>query len=264
VRATIGKPTTGLSCRLNRMTIILTPFAHGDLCHGATWTIGDERWLAERIALVAVGQSLHVERVLAGANIGPPPVFATAVEYAIAALTLRDGAFPYHRDGWLLQVMSWLAAHTASPGGLISPPHMIQAHKGFDGLQLKLSGDGMTVSAAIVFEDKATDNPRDTIRDEVWPDIRDLEAGKRDNVLVADLNALLRTRPQINPDDVIRAIVWREVRHYRVSITVGDAHADDDGRARSSAGTNKRRQDLLESDAGRLFTCYSFANGWNN
>jgi hypothetical protein len=214
------------------MPITLTPFAHGDLCHGSTWTIDDEQWLAEQIALVAVGQSLHVERILAGANINPQPVFANAAQAAINSLTVPAGSPPYHRDGWLMQVISWLAAHTATPAGLISPPHMIQAHKGFDGLQLELSADEVQVTAAIVFEDKATDNARNTIRDEVWPDITELEAGKRDHVLIADLNALLRTRPQIDPDNAIRSIVWREVRHYRISITVGNTHADADGRMR--------------------------------
>jgi hypothetical protein len=72
---------------------------------------------------------------------------------------------------------------------------MILAHKGFDGLQLEIDTSNGFVTAAVIFEDKATDNPRDTIRDEVWPDFKLLEAGERENVLSADVSALLITRP---------------------------------------------------------------------
>lgn len=50
-----------------------------------------------------------------------------------------------------------------------------KADKGFDGMQLELNEAGTAVIAIIVFGDKATDNARDTIRDDVWPGIIALE-----------------------------------------------------------------------------------------
>ncbi len=108
---------------------------------------------------------------------------------------------------------------------------MIHAHKGFDGLELEVGADGL-VKAAIIFEDKATDSPRDVIRDEVWEDFKSFEKGKSENVLVAEVVTLLHTRPALNPDKAIEAVLWKNVRRYRVCITVGDTHASEKGRKR--------------------------------
>jgi hypothetical protein len=213
------------------VTISLTPFVHGELCHGSTWSVEDQQKLADRIASVALGQSRHVQKILAGANLPATPTTGGAVAGAVELLTVADED-PWHRDGWIFQVMSWIAAHTAKPGGYIRAPHMITAHKGFDGLQLELDDATGSVGAIIIFEDKATDNPRKTIREEVWPDFRQLEAGDRENVLTAEVVALLQTVPGVDPDIAIQNILWKQARHYRVSITVGNSHATDEGRVR--------------------------------
>jgi hypothetical protein len=51
------------------MPIKLTPFDHKSLCHGYTWTVCAEDRLAEQIAYIAMGQSLHVQKILTGANL---------------------------------------------------------------------------------------------------------------------------------------------------------------------------------------------------
>lgn len=235
------------------MPITLTPFDHGDLCHGSSWAVADEDELARQIAIVAIGQSRHVERILAGAHLGPPMTTGSAAEAAIRMLTIA-GNDPSHRDGWMFQVISWIAAHRAAPGGLIRTPQMRLADKGFDGLQLELDTTNQTVTAAILFEDKATVNPRDTIRDEVWPDFSKLESGDRDNVLTAEVIALLRTRPSVDPDRAIQNAIWNAARHFRVSITIGAIHASAAGRERLFRGydevaggaARRRRAEVFE------------------
>jgi hypothetical protein len=217
------------------MAVILTPFQHGDLCHGWSWTITDEDELARQIAITALGQSRHVERILAGAQLGPPPTTASSAAAAMRMLTV-PGNDPSHRDGWVFQVISWIAAHRATPGGLIRSPQMRLADKGFDGLQLELDTDNHVVTAAILFEDKATVNPRETIRSEVWPDFSKLESGDRDNILTAEVIALLKTQPSIDPDRAIRNVIWSATRQYRVSITIGATHANDEGREKLFRG----------------------------
>jgi hypothetical protein len=143
-----------------------------------------------------------------------------------------QGSDPSHRDGWMFQVMSWIAANRASPGGIISPPQMILAHKGFDGLLIELDMPTGLVFAAVIFEDKATEHPRDRIREEVWPDFRRLEAGDRENVLTAEVAALLRGREGLDVDKAIENIIWKQARHFRVCITVDRSHADEAGRQR--------------------------------
>ncbi|MEJ1961021.1 MAG: hypothetical protein WDO56_05520 [Gammaproteobacteria bacterium] len=210
------------------MSILLTPYVQGALCHGNTWVVQDEAGLAEQIAGVALGQSRHVAKILAGANLGPPPTTASAAHGAVQLLTAKGD--PWHRDGWMFQVMSWVAAYAAAPAGVIRAPQMIQAEKGFDGLQLDLDAVSGEVRAVIIFEDKATDYPRDTITKQVWPDFKLLEAGDRENVLTAEVVALLQTVPNIDVDLAIQNIIWKNLRHYRVSITVGNTHAGESGR----------------------------------
>lgn len=218
------------------MAIVLTNFSEGTLCQGCAWTVADEVELAKRIALVALGQSRHVAKILSGISAIPPSTTASTRAAAIKLLTVRPGAESWHRDGWLFQTMSWLAASQANPSALIRAPHMILAHKGFDGLQLELdAGDG-AVSAAVIFEDKATDNPRETIRDEVWPEFLLIEAGDRENVLTADVSSLLSTRPGIDADKAIENVIWKQICRYRISITVSDTYSTAAGRKRLFKG----------------------------
>lgn len=218
------------------MSIVITNFSDGTLCHGCSWTVGDENELAERIALVAVGQSRHVAKILNGVIGTPPATTATTRAAAVKLLTVPAGADPWHRDGWLFQTLSWLVASQANPSALIRAPHMILAHKGFDGLQLEVDDIAGTVTAAIIFEDKATDHPRRTIANEVWPEFEALEAGERENVLTADVSSLLSTRAGIDTDKAIEQVIWNQVRRYRICITVGNTHSTPAGRQRLFAG----------------------------
>lgn len=212
------------------MPISLTPINHKSLLHGYTWKVADEDRLAEFIARVAIGQARHVEKILISTGDFPGPTNDARVA-AIKMLTVPTGADPWHRDGWMFQVMSWLSAHKSATNSLINTPQMILADKGFDGIQLDFDASGV-VSAVVIFEDKATDNPRETIRKDVWPEFEKFESGSDANVLVAEVTGLLEKRPGIDVDDVIRRIIWKDARHFRISITVGDVHATSAGRAR--------------------------------
>ena len=120
-------------------------------------------------------------------------------------------------------------------------------------MQLELSADGKSVTAVIIFEDKATDNARKTIREEVWPGIVALEAGERASELTHQTTAMLEAQQRLDPgldiDTAISNILWKEVRRYRVSITVNDAHLENTARAglfkgfdESAPGDAKRRR----------------------
>lgn len=141
---------------------------------------------------------------------------------------------PYHRDGWVFQAISWIAAHSAAAGAVIRAPHMIHAHKGFDGFQLKLDESGQTVSAVVIFEDKATENPRSTIARDVWKGIRALESGQRMNELIPEVGGLLEAHqqrfPELDVDGAVERIAWEEARQFRVAVTADIVHDDDDVR----------------------------------
>ena len=213
------------------MPIQLTPIVHKSLVHGFTWEVADEELLAELIARVALGQARHVNKILLNIAAALPAPMDDAWAAAVKMLTVPAGTEHWHRDGWMFQVMSWLSAHKAGPNSLINTPQMIFAHKGFDGIQLDFDAAG-AISAVVIFEDKATDNPRETIRDDVWPEFEAYENGGDANVLVAEVTGLLEKRQGIDVDDVIRRVIWKDARHFRISITVGDGHATDAGRGR--------------------------------
>jgi hypothetical protein len=214
------------------MPISLTPFKYPDTCSGCYWAIDDEDALAEHIARIALGQARHVERIIAAAGGSPGKPSIGAKRSAIDLLTVASGSEPWHRDGWMFQAMSWIAARCADPEVHIRAPHMILAHKGFDGLSVKLDKTKKKVLAAVVFEDKATDNPRATIRSDVWPEFAALESGDRENVLTAELVSVLSSIQGCDVDAAIKKILWSKDRHYRVSITAGESHQDDEGRRR--------------------------------
>lgn len=209
------------------MTLTLKQAEAAPVCNGSDWLVADQDVLAEHVARIAVGQYRHVAKILANAGTPPLETDDDAKADAVALLTVT-GKDPWHRDGWLFQAISWIAAHTGG-GAAIRPPHLIHAHKGFDGLQLELASDG-SVQAVIIFEDKATESPRDTIRDDVLPGIVKLEMGKRRNQLSQEVSSLLeaqvRTFPDLDLDAAVKQIVWKEARRYRVAITVASSHDD--------------------------------------
>lgn len=217
------------------MTLTLTPLDHGDLCHGWAWTIVDEDLLAERVARIVLGQYRHVAKILTGAGVPGPTVGAEQARAAIKQLTVKSGADPWHRDGWLFQSISWIAAHQQPSASLTRMPHIRVADKGFDGMQLDLDTTGTIVTSVVIFEDKATDNPRPTIRSEVWPGVVALEKGERMNELCQEVSGMLDVHAAADPDfDVDTAIantLWADARRYRVSITIGDTHNTEDARA---------------------------------
>lgn len=231
------------------MTLTLSSITHSDLCHGWSWTVTDEDVLAERVARIVLGQYRHVAKILEGAGVPGPVVSADQAKAAIKQLTLGEGEDPWQRDGWIFQAISWIAAHQAPSGSITRAPHIRKADKGFDGLQLELNADGTAITAVVVFEDKATDNARDTIRDEVWPGIVKLEKGERLNELTHEVSAMLAQQavdPAFDVDSAIANTLWNEARRYRVSITIGDTHNSDAARSTLFKGFDESAPGVIE------------------
>ena len=208
------------------MALTLEKVGAPGLCEGSEWVVLDEDALAEHVARIAVGHYRHVAKILLGERATASSVIQAAKTDAIKLLTLKVDEKPWHRDGWLFQAISWIAAHDAG-GVAIRAPQLIKAHKGFDGLKLELNEAGEPI-AVIIFEDKATDQPRDTLREEVWPGIMKLEQGERTNELSQEVSCLLEAQlksfPNLNVDAAVQQIVWKNARRYRVAITVDEPH----------------------------------------
>lgn len=204
------------------MPISLTAYELGTLCIGHEWEIIDEELLTKLVAEVLIGKSRHVTKVLQGIVGVEVNYRVKAADNAIEKLT---GSNIYHRDGLLFQIFSWIAANKSSDSNtVIAAPHLIPAHKGFDGLKVKIASD-QSVSSVVIFEDKATTNPRSKITGQVWPEFRELFSGQRENELMQEVTSLVESRRDLvdDVDEVIEDIVWGQVRQYRVAVTTEDA-----------------------------------------
>lgn len=213
------------------MPLTLRSVTHEKLCHGSRWVISNEDDLACKVAYLALGQSRHVAKILSHLDPAAPQTRADAARGAINLLTVPQNVDPYHRDGWIFQAISWIAAYKNEGGAIVRAPHSILAHKGFDGMQLKLDVNNEKVISVLIFEDKATENDRSTIREDVWAGIRALESGERIPELIQETGALLAANQlrfrTLDIDAAIETIAWDDVRSYRVAITV-DAKREND------------------------------------
>lgn len=191
----------------------------------AAWEDYDLHHLARAIAQLALGQCQHVERLLKSTDNWIHVNADYAVNSAIELLTVHPGKDPWHRDGWVFQLISWIAAIEES-NGPTRMPQMDQASKGFDGLQLEISPIDGQVSRAIIFEDKATTSPRGTVRDDAWPSFRQVEAGEKNSALGQEIGYLVSQISNIDITKTIdRLMRTPEARAYRISVTVKNYHA---------------------------------------
>ncbi len=219
------------------MPITLTPYTSGELCQGHTWVITNEDLLAQVVAKVLMGKQLHVEKILKGLSGSRVSFRDNVVNDAINKLTLEDNEDPYHRDGLIFQIFSWVTAHKSkSDTSVLRAPHLVKAQKGFDGLQININ-DG-NVSDIIIFEDKATENPRKTIREKVWPEFNEFYLGERESELQQEVTTMLSMRPDIVNDleEAIETIFWEQARKFRVATTASQSHMSAEGRARLFKG----------------------------
>lgn len=208
------------------MPLSFTPISIQERWHGSTWIVQDKHQLAVALARVAIGQSAVIERILRDADCLAPDMPSGGAQGARRLLTVTAGHPVVHRDGWIFQVISWVAAHLQSAASdektLIRPPQMIHAQKGQDGLLIEYSGGD--IARVVICEDKATKSPRKQFRDEVLPEFDVYETGARDNELIAGVTGILARHEVLDADEVIANILWESQRAYRVAVTGTDHH----------------------------------------
>ena len=192
-----------------------------EYCQGVSFSITDEDALAKAIALVLVQEFTLAKAVLSGepAEDDEPALEADEIEDIVNRRLKPPDV--YHRDGFLFQLMMWLAAHLdLEEGDLVALPHSQAAGKGQDSIVVHRA-DGAVVALSIC-EDKATENPRKTVREDVWPEVKDYEAGGRRDELRSNIIATLGLGgvPAGEAATLVRRISWDGARRYRVRVTV--------------------------------------------
>jgi hypothetical protein len=229
---------------------------------GTAWAVDNEDELARLVARVLLGHFSHVEKILKKLKPNYKPVDGQAAQEAKLRLIVK-GKDPWHRDGLLFQSISWIAAHQASEAksSVFSLPHLIAAHKGFDGVEIEMTAQ-KNLNCVVVFEDKATENPRDTIREDVWPEIKALHDGERQTELMQDVTALLQRANVTDPDAVLEAVVWKQMRKFRVSITGGTGQDEQKGFEKLFKGFDEVTPGLDEPGRRAEVFCHSDIRKW--
>ncbi|GIK31587.1 MAG: hypothetical protein BroJett009_05790 [Armatimonadota bacterium] len=199
-----------------------------------SWTATDLDRLAEIIAWLLLGRYAHVEAILSGGAAPAPALSNQNIDEAIGHLTCpnrtrideHNNEVPsncvVHRDGWLFQFMSWVVSQSEFPGSLLKAPQARKADKGFDGLLLQLNDSALEF--VLMLEDKATDDPRKTVRDKIWPEFKTFEEGLRDNELTAEATTMLKQVPNLDPAEITRTANWFREKRYRASVAASESN----------------------------------------
>ncbi len=190
-------------------------------CQGVVFNVTDADGLAKAVALILVQEYRLARRLLAGAPCSATTIALTHDEIDDIIARRLHPADIYHRDGFIFQLVMWLASHLdLQAGDLVALPHSQGSAKGQDSIIVHRTRH--EVVALTICEDKATENPRDTVRDEVWPEIKDYENGERSDELRSNVIATLGTGgvPADEATELIRDISWAGKRRYRVRVTV--------------------------------------------
>jgi len=190
-------------------------------CQGVCFTVEDEEALAQAVALILIQEYSSAKAIFSetpvedlGISIGADEI-DDIVERRLKPIDV------YHRDGFLFQLIMWLAAHVdATADDLVALPHAQASAKGQDCIVVHRAEGA--VAAVSICEDKATENPRSTVRDEVWPEIQAYEAGGRRDELRSNIIATLGLGgvPADEAVVLVRGISWAGKRRYRVRVTV--------------------------------------------
>lgn len=191
-------------------------------------TVNDHALLAKLISLILIGRLTHAEWIISGAEKPNPIPSKAQVQEAIRHLncpipTVKDehgNDVPHsdvvHRDGWMLQLITWITHRKDFPDSLLKAPHSHAAGKGFDGLLIQL--DNSTVEYIKLFEDKASDSPRAIVRVEVWPEFKSYESCERDGEMTAEASSLLKQVAELDVAELTATSDWYQMKRYCVSV----------------------------------------------
>ena len=192
-----------------------------DYCQGIEFYVTDVDSLAKTIALVLIQEYDMARKLVTGNTFSEDTAQFDQDEIEDIIQRRLHPKDVYHRDGFLFQLMMWLAAHLdLQEGDLVALPHSQGSAKGQDSIVVHRSTDA--VVALTICEDKATENPRNMVRNEVWPEIEEYEQGGRRDELRSNIIATLGTGgiPSAEAQNLIRGISWAGKRRYRVRVTV--------------------------------------------
>lgn len=216
-------------------------------CSGDRWSAQDETQLARLIAIIAMGQAAYAAYILKELIPATPAIADDDLRRdAKVRLTVQeDGKKPrmgyprWQRDGFIFEAISWIAARQDNgERAFLKYPNFSATSQGLDGLMIELSDDKSNIVMTTIFEDKCTDNPRQTFLKKVIPALLERHQNKRSAELVAAASALLRMAGIGEPADarLAAAVMDRNQRRYRAAFALTKEHDSQEEREKLFKG----------------------------
>lgn len=219
-------------------------------CVGEQWVAKNQERLAGLVAIIAMGQAAQASHILTElAPTVPPYTNANLRNEAKIRLTVQDNkttprtGYPReHRDGFIFEAISWIAARKIH-GKLayMKDPHLSVTSQGLDGLMVELSADKSKIERTTIFEDKCSGNPRGAFTKKVLPEFLDRHRNKRSAEIIAAASVLLRIAgiSDGHANQLAAAVTDRKTRRYRAAFAVTDEYDDREKMAELFAGYNR-------------------------
>ena len=213
------------------------------------YEVTDKDLLAQWIGDLCLGHYRQIRKIIE--NIAPktPATEDDAIDDVVSKLTLPDGAdnkSVYRRDGWLFQMMSWIALnvdlHDKFDKNMVfmAPPHTAPGQHGLDGLAVVLD-DKKLLGSIIITEDKCSEKPRRIVTAQIFPEFVKFEKGGSKNRIVTGVTSLIEPVDGGGVIDAVQNdIAKTDYRKYRIGITRLDEHDDADGRIELYASYDKK------------------------
>lgn len=233
-------------------------------CIGERWIAANDVELAALVAIVAMGQASQAAYILEEL-VPPEPAFSmqTLRQEAKIKLTVeepaskpRNGYPQWQRDGFVFEVISWIAAKTKhGEGALLKDPHVSATSQGLDGLMLQINAAKDEVQSITIFEDKCTDDPRETFLGKVIPAFKDRHANVRSAEIIDAAATLLRTAGLRNKDAarLSAAVTNKAKRKYRAAFSLPSNFDTLEERQKLFADYNRIKDIASEQRIGASF-----------
>lgn len=181
--------------------------------------------LAKWVAQLLLGNSLHIARVIEGLESHPVSLKNKAIDSIIDKLNTTNNTEIYKRDGWLFQMISWIALkinlHQQYGSGnvFMNVPHSAPAQHGIDGFALVID-DKKMIKFIVLCEDKCSENAHNIINAQIFPEFQKFEDSKYDNRVLDEISSIIRGEDggvllQNIQDDIVNNKYWK----YRIGVT---------------------------------------------
>lgn len=255
--------------------LICEPCEIDENCIGERWVPTNQDELAALIAIIAMGQASQVAYILEELSPATPAFsFEELRSEAKIKLTVEEPAskprkgYPqWQRDGFVFEVISWIAAKlTYGETALLKDPHVSATSQGLDGLMLQLASNGDAIESSTVFEDKCSDDPRSTFLQKVIPGFQDRHKNLRSAEIIDAAAALLRSAGLSNKDAALlsAAVTDTSLRKYRAAFSLSDSYDTVEERKKLFANYNRVEEIDATQRIGASFIAPPKMREWIN